>query len=81
MLYHRKNLLCSSNKIHFQHQENIKENKYTERKREAHTYSAAYGDKQLAYCFGIIHHDRLDRSVQHFNLLWPLLLLVLQDIL
>lgn len=45
------------------------------------TYSAAYGDEQLAHCFRVVHQDGFDCAVQHFDLLWPLFLLVLQDIL
>lgn len=45
------------------------------------TYSAAYGDEKLPNCFGVIHHDGFDCTVQHFDLLWPLFLLILQDIL
>lgn len=49
--------------------------------RILHTYSAAYGDEQLPDCLGVIHQDGFNSAVQHFDLLWPLLLLVLQDIL
>lgn len=49
--------------------------------RILHTYSAAYGDEQLPDCLGVIHQDGFNGAVQHFDLLWPLLLLVLQDIL
>ena len=45
------------------------------------TYSAADGHKQLAHGLGVIHHDGLHRSVQHLDLLRPLLLLVLEDVL
>lgn len=45
------------------------------------TYSAAYGDEKLPNCFWVIYHDGFDCTVQHFDLLWPLFLLILQDIL
>lgn len=49
--------------------------------RTSHTYSAAYGDEQLPDRLGVIHQDGFNGAVQHFDLLRPLLLLVLQDIL
>lgn len=45
------------------------------------TYSATYGDQQLSHCFRVIQHDCLNGTVQHFNFLGPLLLLVLKDVL
>lgn len=46
-----------------------------------HTYPTAYSDKQLPNCFGVIHHDGFHRPVQHFDLLRPLFLLILQNVL
>ena len=45
------------------------------------TDPAAYGDEQLPHRLRVVHHDGLHRAVQHLDLLGPLLLLVLQDIL
>lgn len=45
------------------------------------TYSTAYSHKQLSDCFGVVHHNGFNGSVQHFDFLWPLLLLVFKDIL
>lgn len=46
-----------------------------------HTYSTAYGNKQLSHGFRVIHHDSFNCPIQHLDLLGPLFLLVLQDIL
>lgn len=45
------------------------------------TYSTANGDKQLSHSFGIIHHDGLYCSIQHFYLLRSLFFLILQHVL
>lgn len=45
------------------------------------TDSAADGDEQLPDRLRVVHHDGFDRAVQHFDLLRPLFLLVLQNIL
>lgn len=48
---------------------------------ELHTYSTAYSHEQLSHCFGVVHHDGFNGPVQHSDLLGPLLLLVLQNVL
>ena len=45
------------------------------------TDSAADGDEQLPDRLRVVHHDGFDCAVQHFDLLRPLFLLVLQNIL
>lgn len=45
------------------------------------TYSTANGHKQLSHCFGIVYHDGFNGTIQHFDFLGPLLLLIFKDIL
>lgn len=49
--------------------------------RASLTYSTADGDQQLSHSFGIIHHDGLYCSIQHFYLLRSLFFLILQYVL
>lgn len=45
------------------------------------TYSTANSHQQLSHCFRVIQHDCFNGTVQHFDFLGPLLLLVFKDVL
>lgn len=45
------------------------------------TDPAADGDQQLSHSLGVIQHDGFNGSIQHFDFLGPLLLLVFKDVL
>ncbi len=49
--------------------------------RASLTYSTADGDQQLSHSFGIIHHDGLYCSIQHFYFLRSLFSLIVQYVL